>query len=96
MKAPQAAGAKSAALDQLPDHSGDFGLTDTTDVSSVVVDNGTLYWNAAPSCGDIFKAATDGSGKSTIVHAAAGSAFLTVDATHVYFWTGSQILRAPK
>ncbi|HEY3665205.1 MAG TPA: hypothetical protein VGL19_04355 [Polyangiaceae bacterium] len=29
-------------------------------------------------------------------HGSGGSAFLTVDATHVYFWVGQQILRAPR
>jgi hypothetical protein len=96
MKAPQAAGAKSVAVAHLPDQSGDFGTTVKTYVGSVVVDGGSLYWNAGLTCGDIFKASSDGSGKTSLVHAVLGSSFLTVDATHVYFWTGQQILRAPR
>jgi hypothetical protein len=96
MKAPQAAGAKSVALERLPDQSGDFGTTVKTYVGSVVVDSGSLYWDSGLKCSDIFKASSDGSGKTTLVHAVLGPNFLTVDATHVYFWVGQQILRAPR
>ncbi|HEY3252637.1 MAG TPA: hypothetical protein VGJ91_01770 [Polyangiaceae bacterium] len=95
MKAPQAAGAKSTALDELPMHSG-FASPETTYVGSVVVDSGSLYWNSDLGCSDIFTASTDGSGKKTLVHQVAGFAYLSVDATHLYFWTGTQILRAPR
>jgi hypothetical protein len=97
MKAPQMAGATSTALDTLPDGSGDFGLAQTTYVGSVAVDNGTLYWNSGLLCGDIFKASTDGTGKTTIVHAVAYPTFLAVDPAHVYFLAGGrQIVRAPR
>lgn len=91
------AAATSTSLDTLPDGSGDFGLPETTYVGSVTVDNGTLYWNSDLTCGDVFKASSDGTGKTTIVHAVAFPTFLTVDATHVYFLAaGRQILRAPR
>lgn len=97
MKAPQGAGVTSAALTTLPDHSGDFGSSDTTYVGSVVVDSGMLYWSSELTCSDVVKSATDGSGQATIVHAVAFPSYLAVDATHVYFLAaGTQILRAPR
>ena len=97
MKAPQAAGATKTGLDRLPDYATGFmGSTSTTYVGSVVVASGSLYWNSDLKCGDIFKASSDGSGKTTLVHTVLGNSFLTVDATHVYFWVGRQILRAPR
>jgi len=97
MKAPLGAHVTSTALATLPDHSGDFGTSDTTYVGSVVVDSGMLYWSSELSCSDIVRAATDGSGQTPIVHQVAFPAYLAVDATHVYWLAAnSQILRAPR
>jgi hypothetical protein len=73
-------------------------LTLPSGFTAMATAGGHLYWaNFSEPCADITRAAMDGSGQTTIVHAIQEPSSFALNATHLFIMTGSnQILRVPR
>jgi len=90
-------GGNATMIYQAPDHSGDFGTTNTTRVGAVLPANGKLYWDLELGpCSDIMWSSTDGAGIGSRVHGVSSPGALFANATHLYFVSANrQLLRIP-
>jgi len=70
----------------------------STGLSAMATAGGHLYWATfAEPCADITRAAMDGSGQTTIVHAIEDPMSFALNSTHLFILTRSnQILRVPR
>jgi hypothetical protein len=76
-------------------------LTGGSSMATMGTAGGHLYWAPYPtypqSCSSITRAAMDGSGQTTIVHAIQTPTRFALNATHLFILTaGNQILRVPR
>ena len=69
-----------------------------TPMGAIAAAGGNVYWvTGSQTCRNIMRAATDGSGQTTIVHALESPRKFALNATHLFIMTGSQqILRVPR
>jgi hypothetical protein len=69
-----------------------------TPMGPIAAGGGQVYWaTGSQTCNNIVRAATDGSGQTTIVHALESPWKFALNATHLFIMTGSQqILRVPR
>jgi hypothetical protein len=69
-----------------------------TPMGPIAAAGGQVYWaTGSQTCNNIVRAATDGSGQTTIVHALEDPRRFALNATHLFIMTGSQqILRVPR
>jgi hypothetical protein len=76
-------------------------LAGVSSMATMATAGGHLYWAPYPtypqSCSSIIRAAMDGSGQTTIVHAMQTPTRFALNATHLFILTaGNQILRVPR
>jgi hypothetical protein len=88
MKMPAAGGTATAFQSQ----------QSATPGGPIAAAGGQAYWaTGSQTCRNIMRAATDGSGQTTIVHALETPRRFVLNATHLFIMTGSQqILRVPR